>query len=138
MYVSVSVARLSSYARQRIHQLLFQGITVSEIVRVLSKEGIKTSRQTIWRLKQHISTYGTIQPLQKSGRPSILTPAILNLIDKLMQLNDETTAKELVLLLQNMEITVSRSTVLKGRHFLGWSTHGAAYCQLIRVQNKEK
>jgi len=38
------VARLSSYARQRIHQLLFHGTTASEIVHVLSTEGNKTSR----------------------------------------------------------------------------------------------
>ena len=134
----VSVVHLSSYARQRIHQLLLQGLVVSEIAHVLSTEGIKTSRQTVWRFKQQVSTHGTIQPKGKSGRPSILTPEILGLIDRAMQLNDETTAKELVLLLQNMGINISRSAILKGRHFLGWSPRGVAYCQLIREQNKEK
>ena len=42
-----SMARLSRYTRQRIHQLLLQGISVSEIVYILSTEGIKTSRQTV-------------------------------------------------------------------------------------------
>ena len=96
------MARLSSYARQQIHQLLLRGISVSEIVYILSTKGIKTSRQTVLRFKQHISTHGTIQPLQKSGRPFVLTPALLGLIDRAMQLNEETTAKELTLLLQNI------------------------------------
>lgn len=54
-----------------------------------------------------------------------------------MQLNDDTTAEELTVPLQNIGITVSRGVVLKGQHLLGWSSCGTAYCKLIRQLNKE-
>ena len=68
----------------------------------------------------------------------MLTNEVLTIIELLMQRDDETTAKQLVLLLGEMGITISRSCVLKGRRQLGWTSRGAAYCQLIRDPNKEK
>ena len=86
---------LSLYGRERIQQLLSQGATVAKIVVILNEEGIETCRQTVWRLKQHINAYGSIQPLSKSGRPTVLTSEVLKMIDDAMQQDDETTAKQL-------------------------------------------
>ena len=52
--------RLSMYARERVRQLLSGGYSCSDIVRVLSSEGITTCRQTVWRLERHINFHGTI------------------------------------------------------------------------------
>jgi len=63
----------------------------------------------------------SIRPLLRSGRPSVLTNETLAIIDLLMQRDDETTAKQLVLLLSEMGISISRSCALKGRQLLGWT-----------------
>lgn len=129
---------LSMYARECIRQIFLQGATIPQIMEVLSNEGIETCCQTVWRLKRHIHVHGTVTPLSRSGRPTILTNEVLETIEFLMQRDDETTAKELVILLSGMGVTISRSCVLKGRQQLGWTSRGAAYCQLIHEPNKEK
>jgi len=60
---------------------------------------------------------------------------VQNIIEVTMQGNDDTTAKELALILSRQGYQLSRRTVLKGRKILG---HGAACCQLIRTQNKDR
>ena len=92
--------KLSLYARERIRQLLFQGATVAKIVVILNEEGIKTCRQTVWRLKNHISSFGSIQPLPKPGRPTVLTSEVLRMIDDSMQQDDETTADQLCMIVE--------------------------------------
>ena len=59
------------------------------------KEGIATSRQSVWGLHCHIRTYGTLTALPKSGRPTKLTNAVLETIDDAMTQDYETTTKEL-------------------------------------------
>ena len=92
----------------------------------------------MWRLKCHIDIYGTIRPLQKSGRPTKLTPIALQQIENTMQRDDESTAKELQLVLASSGTSVSVKTALKGRRILGWTRRGTAYCQMIREQNRAK
>lgn len=130
--------RLSLYARERIRRCLLEGKSVSVTVHVLESEGIDTCRQTVWRIRRHIRINGTIDPLPKSGRPTKLTGDVLKIIDDAMEADDETTGKELVIKIQNAGKTASRTTVLKGRRALGWTTRGAAYCQMIRAVNREK
>lgn len=55
-----------------------------------------------------------------------------------MEKDDKTTAKQLVAELQSAGKTVSKTTVLKGRQMLGWTTRGSAYCQMICVVNRKK
>ena len=55
-----------------------------------------------------------------------------------MQKDDETTASEFDKLLQANSIKLSCSTILRCRRQLGWTYHGAAYCQLIWESNKLK
>lgn len=130
-------SRLSMYARERIHHLL-QGRSISATLRVLDNEGVSTCRQTVWRIRRHIHISGTAHPLPKSGRPTKLTAEVLQMIDDAMERDDEATATELVVTLKNAGITASRITILKGRRRLGWTTRGAAYCQMIRAVNREK
>ena len=77
------------YARERIRVLLDLGNSISKITETLRLEGIVTCRQTVWRLKRHIDTYGNINPLQKSGRRTKLTQEILQAIDSAMEKDDE-------------------------------------------------
>ena len=109
-------------------------------MRTLSKEGIITCRQTVWRLERHINTYGTIVPLPKCGRPTKINDEVLQRIDDAMTQDDETTAKELVtaLIIRANGIHVSEFTALKARRLIGWTSRGRAYCQLIRAPNREK
>lgn len=109
-----------------------------EIVAMLKKENINTSRQTVWRLKKHYQKYSTISALQRPGRPSKLRN-VSNVIEACMKENDETTAKQLVTVLKaNHGLDVSTTTVLRARRRLGWSYRGSAYCQLIRDINKTR
>lgn len=131
--------RLSQYARQRIQRLMLAGATVAETVKALECEGIATCRQTVWRIQRRIEQHGTTKPLPKSGRPTKLTPSVLQSIENAMQRDDETTGKELVACVRtNNCISLSATTALKGRGMLGWTRRGTAYCQLIREANRVK
>lgn len=130
--------RLSLYARERIRSLMSEGGSVKMTMDAFRAEGITPCRQTVWRFWGHYQTHGSISPLRSSGRPQKLTETVLQLIDAAMMVNDETTAKELRILLQQHGMVVSLCTVLRGRRSLGWTFRGAAYCQLIRDANKVK
>ena len=73
-----------------------------------------------------------------SGRPSKITPAILHAVEAKMQADDETTAIQLLNLLNRCGIKISLATVKRSRRLLGWTFHGSRYCQLIREANKVK
>ena len=47
-----------------------------------------------------------------------------------MQRDNETTAKELVSVVNRSGVSLSKTTVLKGRRLLGWTRRGTVYCQL--------
>ena len=130
--------RLSLYARERILHLLRARASVAETVDLLKREGIRTCRQTVWRIRRLFEAYSTIKPLPKSGRPTKLTSAALQSIENLMQSNDETTSKELRASLSDSGIFVSITTALKGRRLLGWTRRGTAYCQIICAPNRVK
>ena len=130
--------QLSLYARERIQNLLDQGLSCADVVTTVKLEGISTCCQTVWRLKQHTQERGTIRPLPKSGRPTKLISAVLRSIDDAMSQDGETTAKELVATLHQAGVFTSLSTALKGRRLLGWTHRGTAYCQLIRAPNRVK
>ena len=130
--------RVSMYARERILKLTRKGATVVQVVEALRREGVITCRQTVWRIQRHIEEYGTVKPLPKSGRPTKLSPTVLQSIENSMQNDDETTAKELVSILRGSGLSVSTTTALKGRRLLGWTRRGTAYCQLIRAPNRAK
>ena len=93
----------------------------------------------MWKFWAHYRRNKTTKPLPRSGQPTKLTERVQELIEQKMQSDDETTVKELALLIRSeFGCWISFRTVLKGRKLLGWTSRGAAYCQLIRQQNKEK
>ena len=130
--------RLSMYARQHIRQLTNEDTSASKIVEALRQEGITTCRQTVWRIQRHIEDHSTVEPLHKSGCPTKLSATVLQFIENSMQRDDETTGKELVTTLRGNGVSVSTTTVLKGRRLLGWTRRGTAYCQVIRAANRIK
>ena len=131
--------QLSLYARERFRALMSEDSTVKHAMTELGKEGIRPCRQTVWRFWVHYRRNKTTKPLPRNGRPTKLTERVLELIEQKMQSDDETTVKELALLIRSeFGYWISLRTVLKGRKLLGWTSRGAAYCQLIRQQNKEK
>ena len=132
------VCRLSREDRKQIISRLLQGVSIKNVVLAYEGRGSKICRQTVWRLLKHYRTHGSTSPLPKSGRPTKLTREVLDVIESTMQADDETTARQLVVKLQGLGISMSKRTVLKGRRSLGWSHRGSAYCQLIRDVNKQK
>ena len=55
-----------------------------------------------------------------------------------MRTDDETTATQLVKMVNVVGYNVSKSTIIRARKILGWTFHGSRYCQMIRTQNKKK
>ena len=112
---------------------------MNETMEGLHEEGIFPCRQTVWQFKRHYDQHGAIESMRSSGRPTKLTDEVLQVIETAMQEDDENTARELHVRLQQLHIShMSLRTILKGRKLLGWTYRGSAYCQLIRAQNKEK
>ena len=130
--------RLSLFARRRAWYLLSEGNTCAAVVNQLRKEGIVTTRQTVWRLERHVRAHSCIEPLPKSGRPTKLSDTDMRTIDDAMERDDEATGKELVGLLERNGVSVSKRTVYRARRKLGWTSRGTAYCQLIRAPNRVK
>ena len=80
-----------------------QGATIPDIVQILDCEGIATCRQTVWQLKQHVHCYSSKYiTFTKIWKAYWLTNEALTMIELLMQRDDETIAKQLVLLLGEM------------------------------------
>ena len=59
------------------------------------------------------------------------------MIEERMRTDDETTATQLVKMVNAVGYNVSKSTIIRARKILGWTFHGSRYCQMIRTQNKE-
>ena len=54
-----------------------------------------------------------------------------------MKDDDETTATQLVKLLEDQGHQISKTTVIRARRTLGWTFHGSRYCQMIKTRKKE-
>lgn len=93
--------QLSFYARRRAIALLSGGASMKEATQELATEGVKVSRQTVWRLAVHYRKYGFVTALPRSGRSTKLTNRVQELIKEAMQRDDETTIKELSSLIQS-------------------------------------
>ena len=129
---------LSTYEKQRILYYHRDRLLPSQILSALKVEGIVTTRQTIARfIKQFIAT-ASIAKKQGSGRPSKITERVIELVEKRMREDDETTAVQLHVLLTACNISISLSTIVRSRSQLGWTFRGSKYCQLIRTVNKSK
>lgn len=60
------------------------------------------------------------------------------MVEQLVQQDDEKTATQIYSFLVHNGVDVSLTTILRGRHTLGWTFRGSAYCQLIWEVNKQK
>ena len=109
------VCKLSYEERKQTISRPLKGDSIKNIVISYERCGETICRQTVWRLMRHCRTHGSFSPLPRSGRPTKLTTEVMDVIDSTMQDDDETTARELVLKLQGLSISMSKRTVLKGR-----------------------
>ncbi len=133
------MAVLSRYAKQQIVCLKEKGLSNREVVAALRREGVGISRVlTVQRFYMRYGETGSIDRRKGSGRPTLLNPAVLQMIEDLMQRDDEITAIQIHAYLAGQGYKLSLMTIRRGRCKLGWTFRGSAYCQLIRQANKEK
>ena len=124
---------LSCCCTQRIVQLYFKRkVSYGRIVKVL-----KVPKKTFWTTISKYKAHGTLSRLPGSGRRFKLMPEALAMIEAQMQADNETTATQLVKMLNAAGYDVSRSTNIRAWRRLGWTFHGSRYCQMVRTQNKE-
>ena len=84
------------------------------------------------QILQHIESHGTVyQAFNKCRHPTKLGISAVQTIDDMMQKDDETTAKELVVTLRVNGISLSTTTAQKGQHLLGWTRHYSKYVHQI-------
>ena len=133
------VRRLSNEERKVIISKLLPGTSIKSIVLSYERRRETVCRQTIWRLLKHYHTHHTILPLPRSGRPTKLTREVLEVIDRTMEIDDE-TAKEIQIKLQGMGKVLSKRTILTGRKHLArldisWNSLLPAYtrCQQTKT-----
>ena len=128
----------SSYKQQRILLYRAQGVSAYKIVNLLQEEGLKTSKTGVLKFLRKYALTGSVGRRPGSGRPTKITPEVLQIVEDQMQFDDETTAVQLQSLLVARGYPLCLNTILHSRSSLGWTFRGSAYCQIIREANKEK
>ena len=129
---------LSTYEKQRIVFYHQNGLAPSQILSALKVENIVTTRQTIARFIRRFINTRSIFHKKGSGRPSKITNRVLELVERRMREDDETTAVQVHTLLTSCGISISLPTILRSHAELGWTFRGSKYCLLIRHVNHEK
>ena len=128
----------SEYKKQRILHYYFQGFRAPAICRLLEEEKLRTTREGIAKFLKKYQETGCVARRPGSGPPSKVTAEMKAFVEAKMREDDETTAHQLHVLLQQRGFDISLRTVLRCRTSLGWTFRGSAYCQLIRDANKVK
>eukprot|EP00731_Ephydatia_muelleri_P001177 Em0001g1177a len=128
----------SDYKKQRIIVLYQRGLSPSEISKALLQENLSSTRQGVLKFIKRFVNSGSIQRKSGSGRSTKITDDVMRLVDRQMEVDDETTAHQLHALLSQHGVTLSISTILRSRMKLGWTFRGSKYCQLIRAANVTK
>ena len=126
------------YVKKRALYYAAKGLNPSAISRALGEEGQQYSRKSVSSLLRRVRETGGFSRKPGSGKSTIITQRVKDLIEEEMQKDDEATASQLGHLLHVNGIEISRTTILRCRRQLGWTFRGSAYCQLIREVNKEK
>lgn len=129
---------LSTYVKLRILTLHSAGNQAPTIHKLLRKEGVNVSRVSVWKFLRLYKRTGCVARREGSGRPTKITPEVMAVVEAQMNENDETTAYQLHRILNEKGIDISIWTILRCRKNLGWTFRGSAYCQLIRIENKQK
>ncbi|CAB4018731.1 Transposable element Tcb2 transposase [Paramuricea clavata] len=134
--------QLSSCAKERINSLLQQKkYKIIQIVEILKKEDIVTTRQTVAKYIRRYDEPETANMQNKKpiGRRPKLDPEHLDFIDGEMEKNDELCAIDLrKLIIERFGLNVSISVLKRARKNLGWIKSGVRYCQLITEKNRVK
>ena len=100
---------------------------------------MKASRRGIDKFLLCYEEDGSTSRRKGSGRPTIITEDMREIVEERMQADDETTAHQLHrCLTEEHGYSSCERTALRCRTGLGWTHRGSAYCQLIRTVNKEK
>ena len=86
---------LSTYEKQRILFYYYEGLLPSQILSALKAEDIFTTRQTVARFIKHFLETNSISRKCDSGRITKITDQVLELVEKRMREDDETTAVQL-------------------------------------------
>ena len=131
---------LTTGSRLRIIYLAKQHFTPTEIERKMGEEGISVTRTAVYSLLEKFSIHGTVANLlpPPRGRKGV-TNELLDFIDKEMEQDDELTAKNLQQRISQQFGENFSVTKLKDlRRKLGWLADKTKYCQLVKVNNREK
>jgi len=81
------------------------------VAKVLAAEGYIVSKQTVWATIRKYKMHGTLSRLPGSRRQ--LTPDILAIIEEQMCVNGETTATQLVKIVNVVGYDVSKTTIVR-------------------------
>ena len=118
----------TDYGKRRILVLSREGMRPPTISWVLRAEGVRASR---WGILKSLTRYERTLSLARepgSGRKTIITQEIQEIVEEQMRADDETTATQLHQLLIRRSHNLSLRTVLRCRTALGWTFRGSAYC----------
>ncbi len=100
---------LSTYEKQRILHYCRNGLRPLELLSALRAEGIFTSGNNVLRFILRFQARKTSPCKQGSGRASVICDRVLELVDRALEADDETTATQLHVLLTSCELRVSLS-----------------------------
>ena len=137
-FQKISQMAYTNYVKLRILHHHFQGLKPYTIAKELQKEGIRVSRFGVHKFLIMYAETGSTTRRPGSGRLSIITSCVKQMVEEQMQQDDETTAYQLHRMLVEKGIQTSLHTVLRCRTTLGWTFRGSAYCQMIREENNVK
>ena len=115
--------------------LVYTGKGTKSIQCLVLEDGIVVSKQGICLFLKRYSQCGTIARKPGSGFPPKILPTFSLIVEQAMHEDDETTATQLQVKLAAHGVYVC---LARGRHQLGWTYRGSAYCQLIQHVNKQK
>lgn len=113
------MGRLSAYAKNQILKLRFQKHNkITQIVKTLTKEEIKISRQSVSTfLKKYLET-DSIFDKPRSGRKKKLTNEEIQLIGELTRCDPNITARSIK---DKLGLTVSTYTILRASKLFEWN-----------------
>ena len=139
------MAALNDYQRRRIISIWTQSeekATFTELERVLAREGILTTCQTIKATIDRWQKTGSVRDCPRSGPPRKVPEEHYRCIDDVMAENDELTASDLKSILWCRfgadEVLYTVRTVARLRNNLGWAYTTDKHCQEIWDGNKAK
>lgn len=117
---------LSVYCKQRILFYYSEGICSSNRIKRQLEEvdNIVISRVAIWKFLRRYAELQCLSRKEGSGRPSKITPEVKVIVERQMEVDDETTACQLHKILNNKGFSLSLSTILRCRKELGWTFRG--------------